>query len=251
MPPVAPPPEPADVGIVSALAIEVAPFLARLEKVRQYSGPRHTVVEGECAGKLVALIVAGPGRKAAGKATRLLLDGHRPKWVVSAGFAGGLDPDLARNDVVLPNEVVDEEGGRFSVDVSVPEGEQPPGRRFLTGRLLTVDRIIRTAAEKAELRSTYRADLVDMETSAVTALCGERLVRFLALRVISDEAGKDLPPEVLSVLGRTGGYRVGAAVGALWKRPSSLFDLLDLRERAHSAADRLAEVLPGVLGRLS
>src|SRR5829696_1709461 len=213
----APAPVPVDVGVVAAMSIEVGFLLDRLSKVRKYAGPRHTVIEGECAGKIVALVVAGLGREAARLGAQLLLDGHRPRWIVSAGFAGALDPELRRNDVVLADEVVDLDGQRYAIDVGVPPSDRGP--RVRSGRLLTVDRIVRTAAEKAELRRRFVADLVDMETSGVAALCSERSVRFLSIRVVSDEAGADLPPEVAALLTGSGSYRVGAAVRALWKRP--------------------------------
>ncbi|MBX6316403.1 MAG: nucleoside phosphorylase, partial [Isosphaeraceae bacterium] len=110
--------------------------------------------------------------------------------------------------------------------------------------------IILTAAEKTALRARHGADIVDMETAAVAALCSEQNRRFLAVRVVSDEAGTDLPREVLSLLGPTGSFRLGAAVGALWRRPSSLKDLWALREQALQSADRLADVLPAALARL-
>jgi adenosylhomocysteine nucleosidase len=246
--PTAPPPGPADIGIVAALPIEVEPLLERFQNVRKYAGPRHKIVEGECAGKLVTLIVTGTGRKAARRGTQLLLDGHRPAWVISAGFAGALDPGLERNKVLFATEVIDEDGLRWSIDVAIPPEAESQGIR--AGRLLTVDRIVRTAAEKAGLRDRFQADAVDMETSAVAGVCSERLVRFLSIRVVSDEAGVDLPPEVLSILGRSGGYRVGAALGAIWRRPSSIKDLWALREHAVAASERLAEVLVGAIGRL-
>jgi adenosylhomocysteine nucleosidase len=246
--PPAPPPGPADVGIVAALPIEVAPLLDRFQGVRRYAGPRHKFVEGECAGKVVALVVAGTGRKAARRAAQLLIDGHRPTWVISAGFAGALDPALARNSILFATEVVAEDGPRWAIDVTIPP--EAESQRIRAGRLLTVDRIVRSANEKAALRAKYQADAVDMESSAVAAVCGERQVRFLSIRVVSDEAGTDLPAEVLSILGRTGSYRVGAAIGALWRRPSSFKDLWVLREHAVEAADRLAEVVAGALHRL-
>ena len=241
----APPPVSADVGIVAALGIEVAPLLAKLGRVRKYSGPKFAVVEGEVAGKLVAVVLAGAGRPRAQRGAEVLLDGHRPRWIVSAGFAGALDPTLRRNDIVLAAEVVNLEGRRYGIDLAVPEGQ---GLR--SGRLLTVDEIVRTAAEKAELRRDHGADVVDMETSAVAALCAERGVRFLSARVVSDEAGTDLPPEVLAILGRSGGLRLGAAVGAIWKRPASVKDLLALRTHATEAAEALARFLLGALPRL-
>lgn len=242
----APPPASADVGVVAATSIEVAPWLDRLADVRKYAGPRFTVIEGVCAGKLVVLVLTGMGRARAQRGAELLLDGHRPRWIVSAGFGGALDPTLKRNDIVLPTEVVNLEGGRFSVDLAVPSGSE--GLR--TGRLLTVDDFVRKASEKAELRAKTGADVVDMETSAVAALCGERGVKFLPVRVISDEAGVDLPPEILAIVGPTGGLRLGATIGALWKRPSSVKDLLGLRQHANEAAARLASFLMETIPRL-
>jgi adenosylhomocysteine nucleosidase len=247
--PLAAPPAPADVGIVAALPMEVGPLVDSLASVRRYASERHEVVEGTFAGRLVALVVAGPGRSAARRGTHLLLDGHRPRWIVSAGYAGALDPSLRRNDAVLPTEILDPEGRSLAIDMTPPSAGAP-GRRITAGRLLTVDAIVRLAGEKADLRRKYGADLVDMESSAVAAACVERGIRFVGVRVISDEAGVDLPPEVLSIMGPTGGYRLGAALAAIWRRPSSLKELLALREHGMEAAYRLAEVLKNIVGGL-
>ena len=243
----APPPVSADIGVVAALAIEVAPLLAKLSGVRKYSGPRFSVVEGEYQGRVVAVVLAGAGRARAQRGAEILLDGHRPRWLISAGFAGALDPARQRNDLVVASEVLNLEGRRYVIDLAVPPGV--PGLH--TGRLLTVDEIVRTAAEKAELRQRFGADLVDMETSSVAALCAERGVKFLSVRVISDEASTDLPVEVLAILGRSGGLRLGAAVGAIMKRPASVKELLALRTHAHEAAAVLARFLLGSLDQLA
>ena len=248
--PPAPPPVAADVGIVAALSLEVGFLIDQLASVRKYSGPKQAVIEGTCAGKLVVIVIAGPGRAAARRGAELLLAGHRPRWLLSVGFGGALDPALPRYAIVMPNEVLDREGRRYAIDLAVPPAVGQAQPRIATGRLLTVDQIIVTAAEKAELRRRYEADLVDMESSGVAALCSERGVRFLAIRVISDEAGIDLPPEVVTLLTQTGSYRVGAALRALWKRPSRIKELWALHEHAQEAADRLAKFTVAALGRL-
>ena len=119
----APAPIAADVGIVAAMAIEVGFLTDRLTQVRKYAGPGHSVIEGEAGGRLVALIVGGMGRESARRATELLLLGHRPRWVVSAGFAGALDPALKRNDAVITVEIVDPEGERYAVDAGSKPGK--------------------------------------------------------------------------------------------------------------------------------
>lgn len=234
--PRAPAPLPADVGIVAALAIEVGFLTDQLQRVRKYAGPGHAVIEGELGGKIVALIVGGPGRAAARRAAEHLLAGHRPRWVLSAGFGGALDPALRRNQVVLPRAVVGLDGATYPIEL--PE---PIGGAVAVGRLLTVDAIVRTAAEKAELRQNFEADVVDMETSAVAEVCSARGVRFLAARVISDDAAHDLPPEVVRLMRGSNSYRAGAALRALWHRPSSIKDFWALHEQAQEAADRLAQ----------
>jgi adenosylhomocysteine nucleosidase len=240
----APAPVPADVGIVMALSIEAGYLSDSLEKVRKYSARSHAVIEGELAGKLVAIVLSGVGHKAARAGAEVLIAGHRPRWLLSAGFAGALDPALRRNDLVLPDEVVGPGGGSLAIDCPVDEitGFRRPG-----GRLLTVDRVVVRAADKAELRRESSADLLDMETFAVAQAARERAIRFLGVRVISDDACSELPSEVARLLSQSGSYRVGAAMRAIWDRPSALKDFWTLHARALEAADRLARGIAKLL----
>ena len=98
-------------------------------------------------------------------------------------------------------------------------------------------------AEKAALRREHQADLVDMETFAVAAAARARGTSFASLRVVSDDARTELPPEIARMLNKTGSYRVGAAIRAIWGRPSSLKDFWNLHAQAMEASDRLASGL--------
>ncbi len=244
---VAPAPVPADVGIVAALPIEVGDLLDGLQKVWKYKSVAVPVIEGEYAGKIVAVAIAGMGRATARRAADVLIAGHRPRWVISAGFAGALNPAYARNDLVLPREVIDRDGGCYPVD-------QPAGLaanvKYSTGRLLTVDQLVLRAVEKGALHESYKADLIDMESSAVAAICREHTVRFLSIRVISDDAHRDLPAEVSGIVNSSGSYRVGAALRSVWRRPSTLKDFWSLYEHSLEAADRLAKFIKRCLDDL-
>ncbi len=245
---IAPPPVPSDVGIVAAMPIEVAPLIARLADLRRYNAGRSQVVEGLCGGKVVTLITTGPGQAAARAGAELLHAGHRPRLLISAGFAGALDPSWNLFDLSRPTRLCDANGwNRSVVPIAVVETERSPIR---SGQLVTVDAIVRTAAEKAELRSRTGADLVDMETAAVARFAEERGLRFLPIRIISDVATTDLPPEVLTIMGPNGSYRLGATLGALWRRPAGLKDLLVLREHALEAARRLGDFIARTLRQI-
>ena len=89
-----------------------------------------------------------------------------------------------------------------------------------------------------------------MESLAVAQVCRERGSAFWPYRVVSDDLSNDLPAEVLSIVGPTGTTRLGAALGAIWKRPDSIRDMWHLRQSAHLAAERLATFLDGVVIQL-
>jgi adenosylhomocysteine nucleosidase len=245
----APAPAPADVGIVAALPIEVSDLVEGLTKVWKYQSPALPVpvIEGEHGGKIVAVATGGAGRPAARRAAELLITGHRPRWIISAGFAGALNPAFSRNDLVLADEVIDQHGEQYILD-------QPPevltGSSYKKGRLLTVDRPVLRSHDKADLRRAFSADLVDMESSAVVSTCRERDIRCLSIRVISDEAHVDLPDEIAGLLNIQGSYRMGAVLRAVWHRPSSLKDLWKLYEHALEAAGRLAKFISQCLDAL-
>jgi adenosylhomocysteine nucleosidase len=51
-------------------------------------------------------------------------------------------------------------------------------------------------------------------------------------------------------VGSTGTVRLGAAVGAIFKRPGSFKDMWRLRDQGVGAAERLATFLEGVIAQL-
>ena len=90
-----------------------------------------------------------------------------------------------------------------------------------------------------------------METYAIASVCRDRKSKFLAIRAVSDDLSEDLPEEIMSLMGETGTVRIGAVVGALWKRPGSYKDMWRLREHAIVAGERLASFLDGVIKQLN
>jgi adenosylhomocysteine nucleosidase len=237
----------AHVGIVHATAMEVRPFLNRFDRLRKYSGGKLVFRGGLFGDVRIALAQSGMGPVAARRATRALIDGHAPDWIISAGFSGALQSQMKIGDIVVGNSIVDRAGTELTIDLKM---EANPASGLYVGRLLMVDRIVPTVAEKKALAQDRAAIAVDMESLAVAQVCRESKVRFMAVRVISDDLSADLPSEILSVVGSSGTVRLGAAVGAIFKRPGSAKDMWRLREQGMDAADRLATFLEGVVEQL-
>jgi adenosylhomocysteine nucleosidase len=237
----------AHIGIVHATAMEISPLLKVFDRLRKYSGGK-LVFRGGLFGDIrIALAQSGMGPVAARSATRALIDGHSPQWIISAGFSGALQPEMKVGDIVVGNSIVDRNGAQLTIDLKM---EPNPAKGLYVGRLVMVDRIVPTVAEKKALAQDHAAIAVDMESLAVAQVCRESKIRFMAVRVISDDLSADLPAEVVSVVGASGTVRLGAAVGALFKRPGSAKDMWRLREQGMDAADRLATFLEGVVEQL-
>ncbi len=83
-----------------------------------------------------------------------------------------------------------------------------------------------------------------METFAVAEVCRQRQTAFASVRVISDVAEERLPRDVEYLLRqKTGAARLGAALGAVCRRPASLKAMYQLHENALVASGRLARFL--------
>lgn len=237
----------ADVGIVCALAREMAFFFDGCQKVRKYTGGKFTFRGGRFGEIRVACVEAGLGGDNARRAARALIEGHTPGWVLSCGYSGALREGMAVGDIVMADSIVDTHGRELNVDLHMSaEGH----KRLHVGRFLTSDEMIRLVADKKALGEKHGAMAVDMESLPVAEVCRETGTRFLAVRVISDDLSADLPAEIVSVLGDSGSFRLGATLGAVWKRPGSVKDMWRLREQTNLASDRLAKFLRGVIVQL-
>jgi adenosylhomocysteine nucleosidase len=152
----------------------------------------------------------------------------------------------------MASSLVHEGSRELNVDFKIsPEVlASTPGLRV--GRLLTVDALVGQAEDKRRLGEEHQAQAVDMESWNVGEVCRQAKTRFLSVRIISDAVDDVLPPEVETLARQTTtAARLGAAAGAIFRRPSSLKDMLKLKEEALLASDRLAKFLAGVIPQLA
>jgi len=247
-------PAPRAAAIVFAVPIEADAF-ARLASDRTETRADGLVFEeGTVAGRRVAWCVGGVGRAAAERAARRLVAGHRPRLLVTAGFAGGLDAGLARGTVCRPTRAV---LGSRAPDAREPGSPPPLPAVALTGdaaaplTICTVDEVVRTPAAKRALAARVGAAAVDMESFAVAAVAHDRGLPCAGVRVISDAVDDELPREMTSLARpQSAVRRLGAAVGAVGRRPGAALDLWRLWERAVIDGRTLAAALAALCGTL-
>jgi adenosylhomocysteine nucleosidase len=231
-------PERADAGIVFALPVEAGRFADRVQEVRRIEAAGLLLHQGLLQDRVVAWVVGGVGVERAARACRLLIDGHKPRVVISSGFAGALGADIERGRVVAPQRAA--RPGAQSIDLAVSEA-LAAGRQLT---IATVDRVVSTVAEKQRLAAETAADLVDMETWAVAREALAAGVPCRCLRVVSDAATDTLPPEIAKLTEATSPWRrLGAALRTVGSRPAAAADLWRLYERAVVDSRTLADAL--------
>lgn len=242
---------PCDIAVIFALGIETAGIEDRLEEVSRIKAHGFNVRQGYWDDLSIVIAESGPGMQRAAHAAEALIDAYRPEWVISSGFAGGLQEALRARDFLLADEVVNLEGKQLSLGLQVSKEalEATPGVHV--GRLLSADRIIRSPEEKRELGEKHHALAVDMETFAVAEVCKRRRTRCLSVRIISDGVDDALPKEIEHLMQQKSiTSKAGAVVGAIFNRPGSLKDMWQLKEDALTNAQRLGKFLEGVLEQL-
>ena len=202
--------------------------------------PRMKICRGLFGARRITVLQSEMG--AVGFAERLgkHLADKRYDALIVVGLAGGLDPKLRAGDAVLYDLCYDaraldftrrerpahdemayiagdqtlsaflfealSRSGHSPVRASVRTVVQAPG--------ITVSRIITDAKEKLALRVNYGAAAVDMETYEAFAACAPLDLPAAALRVISDEAGHNLPDfnRAYDADGRMLGWRMVATM---------------------------------------
>lgn len=234
-------------AIVFALDIEADPFSRLATGVRTLESAGPTIHVGDLSGRRVAWCAGGVGSERARRAARLLVAGHRPRLLVTAGFAGGLDPTLVRGAIVRPRRLVDSSGGdEIHFAVGPAAGGQGPA-----ATIVTVADVVATPEAKRRLAATSGAGLVDMETRAVAEVAREAGIPCLSIRVVSDDATMELPREVARLARpQSAMRRLGAALGAVGRRPSAALDLWRLYENAVVDGRRLAAELARVIAAI-
>ncbi len=242
-----------EVLFLFALSVESGGLVDKLQDKTTLQCAAFVQHLGMLHGRPVAILEMGVGQECASKATQDAIAIHNPDWIVSAGFAGGLDPSLRRGHILMANEIINSDASeKLSVGLKIEPSAVASSPGLHVGSLASVDQLLATPEEKKALGKQTGALACDMESLAVAQTCREGQTRLLSVRIITDGVNDQLPPEVEKLLSQDSlAARLGAAAGAIFNRPSSVKDMWALKEEALRATDRLAKFLVSMLPQLS
>ena len=204
--------------------------------LKEEAAPFHKIAAGRPG---IFTLIVGIGRQNAGKSLRRFLESCSPELVLTCGFAGGLNPELKLGDIIYESGKRKAESGNLEERL-LAAGAKP-------AKIFCADRIATTAMEKWQLCVDTGADAVEMESAAIHAVCAEKNISCVTVRVISDTAHEDLPLDFNALSKPDRSIDFGKLAWAIAKSPGKIGALMKLQKKTSFAAKQLAAVLEKII----
>lgn len=213
-------------AILFALREELKPLLREFKTESKLEVRPATIWKGHWKDFPLVLVQTGIGMDRARRATQKLLEYFQPHHVLSAGYAGGLQPGLRVGSIVTVREVSNELNHSRTLD---SQGN---------GHLLTVQKPLMNIVEK-QAAGEKGFTVVDMETYAEVEVLQERDIPCSALRVVFDPLGEPL------------GFAEPSLTKSLWKDPKLFFKLPKVMQMNRLCQERLYQTLSTTIPKLA
>ena len=167
-------------------------------------------VKGKINGKKVIVVKCGIGKVNAARTTQVLIDNFKISKVINIGAAGGINPELKIQDIVIGDRLVQydfdisasgdyEKGeitdvGKYMVSDSelinickrVLEKRIQNDVKVVIGTIATADYFCSDPKIAENTRKEFKADCIDMVGAAIAQVCYLDKIPFLVIRGISD-----------------------------------------------------------------
>ena len=198
------------------------------------------------ASRFVAVIQTGIGLTKAQGACEAVLDKRPWTVLIASGFAGALVSSQI-GDLVIPEQVVCQDSsatGSAPVSCSALYRQQAwhtaqlSEDTVLSGRLITVEKIVWLARDKQAIGRAFGASSLDMESAAIGIMAARHGIPFFVVRSVSDRVEEDLPLD-LNLFCRPGTFMQG--VWAVAKSPGIWPAFNRLRRQKNVASARLTQ----------
>lgn len=219
---------------VASDSMEFRGIAARTEERRKSRIGVDWAFSGRLGGHQVLLAANGVGWKRAAAAVDAAFSVLPADAVISTGFCGALDPQLAIGDTVVATCVAGPERRYPALPI------QASGHAS-RGVVISTDHVVGTADEKRLLRE-QGGSVVEMEAAGVASRAQALGLQFFCARAVTDLATENMANDFNTVLRPDGHFDTIGIFGHLLKRPiTRLPELIRLRQNCVRAAKSLGE----------
>jgi adenosylhomocysteine nucleosidase len=229
---------------VAADSAELKPFANFLTGLRPLKWPVTYSQEGILEGRRIMLVANGAGPALAERAVEVAiravtaaeLMSSKLEAIVSVGLCGALDPSLKEGQIVVATEFV-------TASESYPATAVESSMPFISGRVLSQDRVAVTASEKAKLAERFSAIAVEMEGEGVARRAKRSEVPLACIKAVSDRADESFGMDLNQSRSADGRISRGKIMLQAVAKPGVWPQLFRLKRRSDLAARVLGEFL--------
>lgn len=230
---------------VASEAMELKPFANLLTGLRKLKWPIDYAFEGILEGRRMMLAANGAGPRLAAQAVEVAiravtvaeLSSSKLEAVIATGFCGALDPAIREGQIVVASQILDPAQNETFECATVTSAAE-----FLSGPILSQDRIANDAAEKQRLQASGTI-AVDMESAGIAARAKRAGLPFCCIKVVSDRADESFPLDLNGMRATEGRIARGKIGIYALTHPGVIRELLRWRRRAGDAAKALGDFL--------
>ncbi|MFQ5960111.1 MAG: hypothetical protein ACE5MG_01855 [Candidatus Methylomirabilales bacterium] len=231
-------------AIVVALPWEAAP-LAKYLGLRG-DGVHDGVTQYRGGGDRVLLLQAGMGLDGA---VRALASLDKPAVLLSAGFCGGVGPEVGLGSIVVASRVI-RNSTSFPADPMLLETAtrtlKTLGLPFHVGTLRTVDEVLTLTGSVPGPEDPHIL-AVDMESAYLADAARHLGVPFLGIRAVSDTPAEPWAVEGRAFLDPDGRLKPMSVTASILRRPASGPRMLHLAFKLRLATRQLAQGIDALL----
>lgn len=199
------------IGIIGAMAQEVASLKEEMEQVSIEKIAGLEFYQGKLKGKEVVVVRSGICKVNAAICTQLLADRFGVTAVINTGIAGSLKKEINIGDIVLSTDALQHDvdatafgyrpGQIPQMENSVFKGDEKliriaeecchavnPELGVFAGRIVSGDQFVSDKEKKKWIAETFDGYCTEMEGAAIAQTASLNQVPFLIIRAISDKA---------------------------------------------------------------
>jgi adenosylhomocysteine nucleosidase len=179
------------IAVTFALPAESSGFLRGLRNRSPKTRNAIRTIRGTVRDREVEVLHTGVGETICRERLAKFLHDQPVEFLISAGFAGGINNELRVNDLLVAEN--------FSTFDLKQLRSALSGFSVRSGHLLTLRTPVHSREDRQRIARESGAAAVDMETEIIAEACAAREIPLLSLRVITDTPGEPFPapPEIL------------------------------------------------------
>lgn len=199
------------IAIMGAMEEEITPLLKLIGEYETYEFAKNRYYKATYKGLSLILAYSKIGKVNATLTATTLIEKYKAQTLLFSGVAGAVNENLSIGDLLYATKLT-----QHDLDITafghpygyVPEGAvftksdeglnqiaqevaKDEGLNLTSGIIATGDQFICQESKKEWIKSTFKADAIEMEGASVAVVCDALNVPFFILRSISDGAGMD------------------------------------------------------------